>query len=81
MIVSYLRYDLSDGYVHNWLVAGPQPIPVSELGEGSEQDVRRRIAHDTYEEALGITGQPVERGPLSEGTFTVGCFAANTLKL
>ena len=72
MTISYLRYDLSDGYVHNWLVAGPQPIPVSELGEGSEQDVRRRVAHDTYEEALGITGQPVERGPLSEGTFTVG---------
>jgi len=72
MTVSYLRYDLSDGYVHNWLVAGPQPIPVSELDEGSEQDVRRRIAHDIYEEALGITGQPVERGPLSEGTFTVG---------
>jgi len=26
--VYYVGYDLQNGYIHNWLVAGPQVIPV-----------------------------------------------------
>lgn len=72
MPISYVRYDLQDGYVHNWLAAGPQEIPVSDLERFSGGDVKLQISRDYYEEESGITEMPVERGPLSEGTFTVG---------
>ena len=29
--VYYVGYDLQHGYVHNWLVAGPQAIPVQAV--------------------------------------------------
>ena len=70
MDVKYLHYDLQDGYIHNWLTAGPQVIEVSESFDG--EDVERQIVqHYTMEES-GIKEMPVERGSLSEGTFTVG---------
>ena len=31
MAIYYLEYELEDGYVHNWLVTGPQAIPVTDL--------------------------------------------------
>ena len=29
MTIFYLGYNLQNGYIHNWLVAGPQAIPVA----------------------------------------------------
>jgi hypothetical protein len=72
MAVSYLHYDLHDGYIHNWLIAGPQVIEVSNLDDFEGEDVERQIVRRYTMEASGITEMPVERGPLSEGTFTIG---------
>ena len=38
MPVYYARYELGNGYIHNWLVAGPQAIAVPDLArfEGAD---------------------------------------------
>jgi hypothetical protein len=71
MPISYVYYDLQDGFVHNWLVAGPQVIPV-DLARFPGADFEREVARHYYEQDSGIAGLPVERGPLTEGTFRVG---------
>jgi hypothetical protein len=67
----YVHYDLETGFINNWLVAGPQTIPV-DLPSFHGEDVRGQIARRFYESASGITKTPVERGPLTKGLFQVG---------
>ena len=31
MAISHVRYPLHDGFIHNWLVVGPQAIEVEDL--------------------------------------------------
>ncbi|MBN1815384.1 MAG: hypothetical protein JXA14_26365, partial [Anaerolineae bacterium] len=50
----------------NWIVAGPQAIPVTDL-ERFEGEDRLQIAHHYYEEDSGI-GEP----PVDWGKFTMG---------
>lgn len=72
MPISTLRYDLVEGYIHNWLVGGPQQLPAAGLG-GDDVDGARRALTDRYaDQASGIIDMPVERGPLSEGAFAIG---------
>jgi len=72
MPISYVYYDLQDGFVHHWLVAGPQAIPV-DLERFSGEDFKRQVALHYYDQDSGITGLPVERGLLTEeGTFKIG---------
>src|ERR1700738_2331493 len=56
--MKYVSYPLDDGFIANWLGAGPQVLPGS---------------HD-WEEHPGISGAPVERGPLGSGEFHAGPF-------
>ena len=73
MSIAYVYYDLHKGYIDNWLVAGPQGIPVgNEKPWPGYDDVRQQIARRYYEKGSGIQKQPVERGPLTEGLFTIG---------
>ena len=60
MELSYLRYDLVDGYIHNWLVAGPQRIPtlVPCCDDGQEGMVR--AAPSSIVAESGITEEPAE---------------------
>ncbi|HNT74700.1 MAG TPA: hypothetical protein PKH77_06760 [Anaerolineae bacterium] len=72
MDTSYLDYELQDGYIHNWLVAGPQEIAVSGAEGLREHDRKLQIAHELYEAASGIVQPPVEGAVLkfSEGELT-----------
>ncbi|MEA1904681.1 MAG: hypothetical protein U9M97_02220, partial [Candidatus Hadarchaeota archaeon] len=72
MSVSYVRYELENGYIHNWLVAGPQEMPVADPGRFSGEDAKLRIAHDHFDKDSGIVEMPVEPGPLAKATFAVG---------
>jgi hypothetical protein len=72
MPISYVRYALANGFVDNWLVAGPQVIPLAGFEPSAGQDRRREIAGSCYEKDSGISEMPVERGPLTAGTFRVG---------
>jgi hypothetical protein len=55
MAIAFVRYPLHNGYIHNWLVGGPQV------------ETQNFASLPT----LDITDLPVERGSLTEGTFTV----------
>ncbi len=67
MSIFYAGYDLHNGYIHNWLVAGPQAIPVADLERFAGDDFRLRIARHHHQVDSGITQPPVERA-----TFTLG---------
>jgi hypothetical protein len=61
MPVSYLDYQLQQGYIDNWLVAGPHARPVPDLERFAGPDFRLKIARHYYEREPGIAGPPVER--------------------
>jgi hypothetical protein len=58
--LSYLRYELVDGYVHNWLVAGPQRIPVSPSAGADPFDGSDEAGAATDVMDPGITEPPAE---------------------
>ena len=58
-----LVYFLADGYVHNWLVAGPQAISVGDLAEFGPE-FKPEVARQHYMEEPGVAETPVERGKL-----------------
>jgi hypothetical protein len=62
-----LEYPLEDGYVHNWLVAGPLTIPVQDTGELSESTPKIDIVRRHHQRTSDIHDPPVERG-----TFQIG---------
>ena len=66
----YLNYDLENGFINNWLVAGPQEIPLS-LDQFQGEHFKSRLAQKYYQSESGITKTPVERGPLTKGLFQV----------
>ena len=69
-------YDLEQGFIHNWLVAGPQILPMEHEQFGGE-NTREQIVQRYYQRASGITETPVERGPLSKGLFQLGGYAGS----
>ena len=76
MTISYIQYPLIRGFVHNWLVGGPQ-IVSRQRDWGhlfNTADWRSVLARQSYEADSGITETPVERGPISTGTFKIGTY-------
>lgn len=67
MTTYYLSYPLHNTYIHNWLVAGPQAIPVHELDRFQGEDFKAQIARHYHLAGSGITTLPIDRG-----VFTVG---------
>ncbi len=67
MSVYYVDYKLKDGYIDNWLVAGPQAIKVLDLERFEGDDFKFQIARHYYEGHSGIT-----EGPVENAKFTVG---------
>ena len=67
MAVSHLDYQLNNGYIDHWLVAGPQAIAVADLERFSGEDLKLQIARHYAEHEPASIGAPVERD-----TFTLG---------
>ena len=65
--VSYLEYQLQNGYIDNWLVAGPQAIPVADLERFEGEDFKLQIARAYGELDPGRAGVAVARD-----SFTIG---------
>lgn len=65
MATPYLEYTLQDGYVHNWLVAGPVETPAEvEAGDAlSEPERKLRIVQEKHSRTPDIEGEPVEWQP------------------
>lgn len=64
MSTLYASYRLQNGYIHHWLVAGPQAIPLPDPG-GLED--RAAVARHYYDESSGIVQAPVERDSFKVG--------------
>jgi hypothetical protein len=62
MATPYLEYALQDGYVHNWLVAGPVETPVDVQARDTlgEPERKLRIVQEKYSWTPDIEGEPVE---------------------
>mgnify|MGYP000104548266 CR=1 FL=1 len=73
MTTSYLEYELQNGYIHNWLVAGPQAIAVAdpERYTGTEAERKFQIARDYYAPDHAIAELPVDRKSFSVGDTTL----------
>lgn len=71
MPVSYVPYDLQAGYIHHWLVGGPQAIAVQKPESVAYEAFKAQTSQGFYEETSGIDRLPVEPGPLDESTFTI----------
>jgi hypothetical protein len=76
MAIGYVLFDLADGFIDHWLVAGPQVIRLPEHELPVDAPSRQAIARRYYATESLVTGLPVERGPLSEGVFRVGDYEA-----
>lgn len=72
MGISYVAYNLKDGFVNHWLAAGPQVIPIKDLDAATGRNLKEQVIKKYYQKRSGITKDPVERGPLTEGLFTIG---------
>jgi hypothetical protein len=60
MPIHYARYELTNGYVHNWLLAGPQAVPVPDLDRYVGQDWKLQVARRYHEEESGVSQPPVQ---------------------
>ncbi|MBN1439885.1 MAG: hypothetical protein JW929_10790 [Anaerolineales bacterium] len=62
MTMETLGYPLADGYIHHWLVAGPQAVPVEIEQSPAGAEEKRRIARRFHQADIGVEGDPVEYG-------------------
>lgn len=62
-----LKYALSNGYIQNWLVAGPMTIPVPDCLPDSAENRELTIVRQYSDPDSGVTEAPVELGPLDPG--------------
>lgn len=64
MTVNYLKYPLRNGYIHNWLVAGPlaTPVPVLERSKEDGTVNLTSLARQFHREQADLSGPPVDRG-------------------
>ncbi len=63
MTSTYLEYELHDGYIHNWLVAGPQAIAIPDPDHytGGEPERKLQIAQQYYTPENHVQQTPAER--------------------
>ena len=53
-------YALHDRYVHNWLVAGPQTTPVTDLARFAGDELKPQVARACYTKDSGVDSPPVD---------------------
>ncbi len=61
----YVEYDLRDGFVHQWLYAGPQAISVENLEQFQGADYKLQIAQHYYTPESLIADAPLEMATFS----------------
>ncbi len=60
----YLYYSLVDGYVHHWLVAGPQYIPIHG-SDVQSMEALENTANHFYQSMPGVVGLPQEQASIT----------------
>ena len=68
--MNYLSYELEQGYIHNWLVSGPQAIRVENLEQFTGADYYKlQIARHYYDSESGIGDLPAEGSVVNVGDY------------
>ena len=62
MTVSYLGYDLVEGYIHNWLVAGPLATAVPDPEACQSEEGQRELIRQHFWSESGVDQLPLENG-------------------
>lgn len=72
MEIRTLEYPLVDGYIHNWIVAGPQAVEVKDLECFTGPDWKMQIAKQYYQAESGLDQGtlPVEYTKVKAGDYT-----------
>ncbi|MBX2999648.1 MAG: hypothetical protein KF893_14110 [Caldilineaceae bacterium] len=76
MSLAYVEYPLQDGYICQWLAAGPQEI-AAEPSQSTAADLRRALFSQHYTADSGIRETPVERGPVEAGRFVINDYSGS----
>jgi hypothetical protein len=66
MAINNLNFHLKDGFVQNWLVAGPESAQVSNLASFPKDEFELSICKHFYTPESGVTEKPVDVGPLTK---------------
>ncbi|MCS7222631.1 MAG: hypothetical protein RML36_15135 [Anaerolineae bacterium] len=80
MAVYYIGYELQDGYIHHWLVAGPQTLSILKSDRLGDQELQLQIARHYYEEDSGVAWLPVERGALRPDDEDLSWYSVHCLE-
>ena len=69
MTINTLEYPLVNGYIHNWIVAGPQAVEVKDLQRFTGPDWKMQVARHYYQAEVGLEDTPVEYTKVKVGDF------------
>jgi hypothetical protein len=61
----WLTYPLVDGFIHDWLTAGPLAVPVHDLDRFTGADYKLHIARSRYRSSSEVVETPLERATFS----------------
>ncbi|MBN1935130.1 MAG: hypothetical protein JW934_10720 [Anaerolineae bacterium] len=61
-----LKYALHNGFIHDWLVAGPLALEVKDLERFTGPEYKMQIAEHYFQAGSGVTQTPVEKLPFEE---------------
>ena len=65
MTTTVLKYKLQAGYIHHWLAAGPQSLPIPEIEPQSWEQLALTLSRQLDDSQSGIDQAPVELGALN----------------
>ena len=63
MSPTYIQYPLADGYLHDWLIAGPVLTPLTDLAPAAPL---AQTFERFHRPESGVTEPPVDNGPVGE---------------
>lgn len=66
----WLTYPLVDGFIHDWLTAGPLALPVDDLDQFTGADYKLKIARSRYRPTSEVNETPLERAAFSPAQAT-----------
>jgi hypothetical protein len=71
MTTASMEYPLENGYINNWLVAGPQFVNIADtfgtIPAHSESDLRKRISNQRVKKEIDFTDMPVYGSKIKTG--------------
>ena len=68
MTMTDLKYKLDQGYIHNWLVAGPLESPIKDIPSDLNNQAKLELVKQYTNPQLDVTVTPVDLGSLGQIT-------------